>query len=140
MTVKEYLESLGTVSTDIDITVVTEARMRKKRNPFKDVFKVQNFICQVNYDYEKIMSAKHGAWVSDHRTWGVRKDGQCLIKHKEELYVSIYILKSSTPLYFNAEGVISLVDIFAFLFPPSTSPVRDINIKNIILWPESVTQ
>ena len=134
MSIKEYLKSLGMAPTNIQITVVTQARMRKKDNPFKDVTKVQSLKCQVNYDYEKIMGAEHGGWVSDHRKWGEHVEGQCLISHNDKLYVSVYVREATDPIYFNRAAIISLADLASFLSVPSKSPVRDINIANIVLW------
>lgn len=133
--VQTYLESLGRELTDIKITVVSPARMRKKSNPYRDVSKVQTLTCQVNYDYEALMAKKEGAWVSNHRTWGRRLKNQCLISHKEELYVSVHVLKAIRPLYFSPDdGIIPFRSLDPWLYTPSTSPVRDINIKNIVIW------
>ncbi len=134
MNIREYLESLGREPTDIEIKVVSPARMRKKANPFIDVMKVQTIRGHVNYDYEQLMAKKEGAWVSNHRSWGKRIEGQCLITHKEELYVSVCIKDAGTSLYFNEHEVLSAEDLGPFLLPASKSFVRDINIKNIVLF------
>lgn len=127
------LRLLGDTECDIELTISTPARMRKKDNPFPKAFKVQTLRCSVNFDYEKEMSKEHGAWVAEERSWGVHEPGTCLIKHKDQYYVQVLMIEASDPFYTEGKYRIPAEVLKPFLQHSSNpSKVRDIKISNIV--------
>ena len=131
MSILTHLELLGKEPTDIELTISTNARMRKKDNPFPEAIKVQTLRCSVNFDYEKVMSEVHGSWVAEERKWGKHVEGTCLIKHKGEHYVQVHVLEASDPTYAHKGKRIPAELLIPYLYPPSDAKVRDIKVSNI---------
>ena len=132
MFIEAALRSLGDEPTDIDITIATPARMRKKDNPFPHALKVQTLRCSVNFDYEKEMSKEHGDWVAEGRSWGGHVLGTCLIVHKKVFYVQVLVHEADDPFYAVAGDRIPAELLKPFLYSSNPSKIRDIKISNIV--------
>ena len=131
MSILTHLELLMKEPTEIELTISTNARMRKKDNPFVGAIKVQTLRCSVNFDYEKVMSAIHGSWVAEERKWGKHVKGTCLIEHKGEHYVQVHVLEASDPTYAHNGERIPAELLKPYLYPSSDAKVRDIKVSNI---------
>lgn len=106
--------------------------MRKKDNPFPKARKVQTLRCSVNLDYEDEMSKVEGAWVSEARKWGGHVPGTCLIKHKKEFYVQLFVQETSEPFYIDGKQRIPVEVLAPFLQPSNPGKVRDVKLSNIV--------
>lgn len=126
------LRLLGDTEYDIELTISTPARMQKKDNPFPKALKVQTLRCSVNFDYEKEMSKIEGAWVSENRKWGNHVPGTCLIVHKKVCYVQVLVIEASDPFYIEDDERLPTELLRPFLYPSSSSKIRDIKISNIV--------
>ena len=131
MSIETHLRLIGDEPTDIVITISTDARMRKKDNPFSNVIKVQTLRCSVNFDYERVMSKEHGSWVVENRKWGKHVEGTCLIEHKGQRYVQVHVLEIGDPMYAHDGKRIPAELLLPYLYPSSESAVRDIKVSNI---------
>ncbi len=132
MSIEAALRSLGDEPTDIDITIATPARMRKKDNPFPHAVKVQTLRCSVNFDYEKEMSKEHGGWVAEQRSWGGHVMGTCLIDHQDVFYVQVLVHEASDPFYAVDGQRVPTELLKPFLQSSNPSKVRDIKLSNIV--------
>ncbi len=132
MSIETQLRLLGTEPTDIELTISTPARMRKKDNPYSEVLKVQTLRCSVNFDYEEEMAKIEGAWVSEHRSWGCHVMGTCLIMHKEQYYAQVLVHEASDPFYAVDDERVPTELLKPFLYDSNPSKVRDIKVSNIV--------
>ncbi len=132
MSIEDTLRSFGQEPTDIDITIATPARMRKKDNPFPEACKVQTLRCSVNFDYEKEMAKVHGGWVAEQRSWGGHVMGTCLIVYKKVFYVQVLVHEASDPFYAVDGERVPTELLKPFLQSSNPSKVRDIKISNIV--------
>lgn len=132
MSIETQLRLLGDEPTDIDLTISTPARMRKTDNPYPDAHKVQTLRGKVNFDYEKEMALENGAWVAEDRSWGGHVLGTCLIQHKDQYYVQVFVLEASEPFFIDKDARIPPEILLPFLYHSNPSKVRDIKVSNIV--------
>lgn len=130
------LWALGKERTDIGIRYASPARMRKKDNPNIGAIKVQVMECVVNFDYE---SEVNDRWEAEglprtfamnvDRKWGHHMKGTCLIEHKRNFYVQVFVKKSD--VFYWLRGTEISPEISPFLFNASDFPVRDLKLDHI---------
>ena len=126
--IKAQLLAIGDQVTDIDLTTISPAKMRKTDNPFPRAMKVQTYCGRVNLNYDEVMGE---GYTAESRSWGEHVPGTCLIEHKGMFYVHFIVIETGDPRYIEDGHSVPVECLEPFLYPPSEQPVRDIKLTNI---------